>query len=81
MDGPLHIMNLLHNKQAPTKSQVERDRNRYSQMESLCAKGGKIEYAFDVARVKCFGITYGNFREQPKGPYHHNFDDDNDDDY
>ena len=37
--------------------------------------------AFDVARVKCFGITNGNFGEQPKGPYQHKFDDDNDDDY
>jgi len=118
------ITNLLQNKQAPTKSQVEREIDRIGtdirKWNHFVQKGGKIEYAldalfsvtrnvlvdgddgweyavfkddieahpatpfdgaFDVARVKCFGITNGNFREQPKGPYHHNFDDDNDDDY
>ena len=35
-----------------------------------------LDGAFDVARVKCLGITDDNFPNISRGPYHHNFYDD-----
>lgn len=40
-----------------------------------------FDKSFDLAKVKCLEITNENFRNQPQGPYRHNFDSDDDHSY